>query len=124
MLLLILAAAAYLISQNRGATVTAVPTSNNMAHIPTALYTVGLGSGSGNTAAEQQVNLSEYWLDRHETTNAEYASYLAASAAERSGPRVAIRLALLSARQDQEAILQTPKPSRSGASEEPSARKP
>ncbi|MCL4266453.1 MAG: SUMF1/EgtB/PvdO family nonheme iron enzyme [Anaerolineae bacterium] len=82
LLLLILAAAAVVISQNRGEGETAVPTSNGMAHIPAGLYTVGLGSGDGNTAAEQQVNLAEYWLDRQETTNAQYAAYLAASEAE------------------------------------------
>ncbi len=82
LVLAVLALAAFLVSRNRGAAETAVPTSGGMVQIPAGTYTVGQDSGGSNTAAAQQVTLATYWLDRKETTNAHYAAYLAESSAE------------------------------------------
>jgi hypothetical protein len=52
-------------------------TSAGMVKIPADTYTVGNGNGGGQYAAEQEVTLAEYWIDRYEVTNADYANFLA-----------------------------------------------
>ncbi|MCP4361700.1 MAG: SUMF1/EgtB/PvdO family nonheme iron enzyme [Chloroflexi bacterium] len=79
LIVIVLIAAAYLFNKNQGATVAAVPTSSGMAQIPAGTYTVGLGNGGSASVAEQLADLAPYWLDRTETTNAQYAAYIAES---------------------------------------------
>ena len=61
---------------------TVTPTSAGMVKIPADTYTVGNGDGGGQYAPQQEVTLSEYWIDRYEVTNADYANFLAENRAE------------------------------------------
>lgn len=53
------------------------PPATGMAHIPGGSYTVGSGNGGSQSAPSQTVDLDEFWLDRYEITNAQYATFVA-----------------------------------------------
>jgi formylglycine-generating enzyme required for sulfatase activity len=74
--ILIMIAAAYFLLPNL-LSPAPTPTSAGMVKIPANTYTVGSSNGGAQYAPQQQVTLAEYWLDRYEVTNADYANYLA-----------------------------------------------
>ncbi len=53
------------------------PPATGMAHIPSGSYTVGSGNGGSQSAPSQTVDLDEFWIDRYEITNAQYATFVA-----------------------------------------------
>ena len=53
-----------------------------MAKIGRATYTVGLENPGREHAAQQNVELAEYWIDQREISNGEYADFLAATEQE------------------------------------------
>jgi formylglycine-generating enzyme required for sulfatase activity len=65
-----------------GATPTASPTSEpmpsptGMVPVPSGTYTVGADQEDENHSASQEIELSEFWIDAYEVTNAQYAQYL------------------------------------------------
>ncbi|MBI1877315.1 MAG: SUMF1/EgtB/PvdO family nonheme iron enzyme, partial [Chloroflexi bacterium] len=54
-----------------------LPSSKSMVKIAGGLYTVGQDVPSQNYAPRQQVELTEFWIDQYEVTNAQYAEFLA-----------------------------------------------
>lgn len=60
----------------------ATPVSAGMVKIPAGTYSVGHGPGGGQYARQQEVSLAEYWIDRQEVSNAEYAAFLAGNRAD------------------------------------------
>ncbi|MCB0155520.1 MAG: SUMF1/EgtB/PvdO family nonheme iron enzyme, partial [Anaerolineae bacterium] len=56
-----------------------LPSSRRMVRIPAGTYSVGLEAADSEHAAQQEVELTEFWLDQYEATNAEYAQFLAAT---------------------------------------------
>lgn len=52
-------------------------TTQGMALIPGGSYTIGANNPGSNYAPVQQIVLSDFWLDKREVSNAEYAAYLA-----------------------------------------------
>ncbi len=68
----------------------ALPPSSGMVRIPARVYTVGLASEEQNYAAPQEVSLDEYWIDRFEVTNEQYAAFLSDSGAPAPWPGGAI----------------------------------
>lgn len=73
--LLAIAATAYLLLPKLFAP--DLPSSAGMAQIPGGTYTVGANLSGSQYAPPQEVTLEPYWLDRFETTNSEYAAFLA-----------------------------------------------
>lgn len=69
------------ISRSNTPTETSIPPSAGMVQIPAGSYQVGNGAGGGQYAAAQSIDLPSYWIDRFETTNAEYADFLAETGA-------------------------------------------
>ncbi len=59
----------------------ALPGAEGMAHISGGVYLVGVSAGAGEYAPLQQVNLSEFWIDRLEVTNEQYAEFAKAKGA-------------------------------------------
>jgi serine/threonine-protein kinase len=59
----------------------ALPEAQGMVHISGGVYLVGVNAGEGEYAPLQQVNLSEFWIDRLEVTNAQYAEFVKANRA-------------------------------------------
>ncbi len=59
------------------------PTSVGMVNIPSGSYSVGSNNGGAQYAIPQTVELTEYWIDRYEVSNADYANYLADNDADR-----------------------------------------
>ena len=56
-----------------------LPSAEGMVKIKAGTYTVGLKASDSTHAPPQQVKLDEFWIDRYETTNAQYVAFLAAS---------------------------------------------
>ncbi len=54
-----------------------LPSSEQMVKIKGGLYTVGSESAGSDYAPPQQVQLADYWMDRYEVTNQQYAGFLA-----------------------------------------------
>jgi formylglycine-generating enzyme required for sulfatase activity len=54
-----------------------LPSAEGMVKIEAGAYTVGLDPSDNEHAPAQRVDLAEYWLDRYEVTNAQFADYLA-----------------------------------------------
>ncbi|KAA3654573.1 MAG: hypothetical protein DWQ04_34270, partial [Chloroflexi bacterium] len=54
-----------------------MPSSADMVQIPAGSYTVGQGNGGNQYAAEQQVDLLDYWIDQYEVSNSDYAAFVA-----------------------------------------------
>ncbi|HRV91256.1 MAG TPA: SUMF1/EgtB/PvdO family nonheme iron enzyme [Anaerolineae bacterium] len=54
-----------------------LPSSVGMIQIPGNAYSVGVLTADRDHAAAQQVDLESFWLDQYETTNAQYAEFLA-----------------------------------------------
>ena len=74
-LFLVLAAAAFFFMRGRGSG-TAVATSANMSQIPAGSYTVGTDLIGNGYSPELEVDVADFWIDREEVTNAQYATYL------------------------------------------------
>ncbi|HEX9922449.1 MAG TPA: protein kinase, partial [Anaerolineae bacterium] len=53
-----------------------LPSSEGMVRINSGSYTVGLDPADRDHSAAQQIDLSEFWVDLHEVTNAEYAQFV------------------------------------------------
>ncbi len=53
-----------------------LPSSEGMVSIPAGTYTVGNDNNASQYAPLQQLELSEYWIDQFEVTNAQYAAFL------------------------------------------------
>jgi serine/threonine-protein kinase len=58
------------------------PTSAGMVKIPGNTYIVASDRGGGEYAPPQEVTLADYWIDRTEVANADYAAFLAENKAE------------------------------------------
>lgn len=56
-----------------------LPSSTGMVPIPHNTYTVGLDGLDHDHAPARQVELSQYWIDEYEVSNAEYAKFLTAT---------------------------------------------
>jgi hypothetical protein len=54
----------------------ALPSSKGMVNIPAGTYAVGSNNGGSQYAPVQQLELSEFWIDRFEVPNAQYAAFL------------------------------------------------
>jgi formylglycine-generating enzyme required for sulfatase activity len=54
-----------------------LPSAQGMVRIPAGTYTVGLDPSDNEHATTQQAEVSEFWIDQRETTNAQYADFLA-----------------------------------------------
>jgi formylglycine-generating enzyme required for sulfatase activity len=54
-----------------------LPSSAGMVRINAGSYTVGLDSADRDHSAARQIDLSEFWIDLHEVTNAEFARFVA-----------------------------------------------
>ncbi|MCI0576417.1 MAG: SUMF1/EgtB/PvdO family nonheme iron enzyme [Chloroflexi bacterium] len=80
LLLLLLVAGAFLLVPRFFRT---LPASAGMVRVPAGAYTVGLEGDGSNYAAVRQVELDEFWIDRYEVSNGQYAEYVA----ETDGPR-------------------------------------
>jgi serine/threonine-protein kinase len=59
----------------------ALPEAQGMVRISAGVYLVGVNAGSDEYAPLQQVNLTEFWIDRLEVTNAQYAEFVTAKGA-------------------------------------------
>lgn len=94
-LILVLGAAAFLLfsggsdsGENGGETPAAaaddpgLPSSEGMVRINAGSYTVGVDPADRDHAAAQQVDLSEFWIDLREVSNAEYAQFVAETDAD------------------------------------------
>jgi hypothetical protein len=57
------------------------PPSTGMVNIPSGSYTVGSGNGGSQAAAEQTITLDDYWIDRYEISNVQYAAFVAETGA-------------------------------------------
>ena len=53
------------------------PPSTGMVNVPGGSYTLGNGSGGSQFSASQTIELDEFWIDRYEITNAQYATFAA-----------------------------------------------
>ncbi|MBK9051030.1 MAG: SUMF1/EgtB/PvdO family nonheme iron enzyme [Chloroflexi bacterium] len=76
-LLIGLIAIAAVLLLNRGGGRDAETTSQGMVQIPAGNYTVGTNNAGDTYAPTQEITLDTFWLDKRETTNAEYAEFLA-----------------------------------------------
>ncbi|MFN8453976.1 MAG: SUMF1/EgtB/PvdO family nonheme iron enzyme [Anaerolineae bacterium] len=56
-----------------------LPSAEGMIKIGAGSYTVGRETTGQNYAPVQQVKLNDFWLDEYETTNAQYAKFVAAT---------------------------------------------
>ncbi len=56
-----------------------LPSSEGMVRIAAGSYTIGLDTPDKDHAARQAVNLTEFWLDQREITNARYVEFLTAT---------------------------------------------
>ena len=56
-----------------------LPLSQGMVHIQAGSYVIGSSEPDEYHSAQQEITLSEYWIDAYEVTNAQYQSYLDAS---------------------------------------------
>jgi formylglycine-generating enzyme required for sulfatase activity len=59
----------------------ALPPATNMVQIPAGAYQVGKDPANANYVAPQTVDLTSFWIDQYETTNAEYQEFIDATAA-------------------------------------------
>ncbi|MCB9079313.1 MAG: SUMF1/EgtB/PvdO family nonheme iron enzyme, partial [Anaerolineaceae bacterium] len=59
-----------------------LPSSVGMVQIPGNTYSVGVLTADRDHAAAQEIDLKAFWLDQHETTNAQYAEFLADTGGE------------------------------------------
>jgi formylglycine-generating enzyme required for sulfatase activity len=57
-----------------------LPATGAMVPVEAGAYRVGRDSSGGNYAPAQTINMSQFWIDQYEVTNAQYAAFLAASA--------------------------------------------
>jgi formylglycine-generating enzyme required for sulfatase activity len=55
---------------------TALPPSEGMVRIDKGVFLVGLDTPDANHAAFQQANLTAFWIDQYEVTNAQYAKFV------------------------------------------------
>jgi formylglycine-generating enzyme required for sulfatase activity/tRNA A-37 threonylcarbamoyl transferase component Bud32 len=56
-----------------------LPSSEGMVRIAAGIYTVGLDASDRDHAPKQNAELSEFWIDQREISNAQYAEFLAAT---------------------------------------------
>jgi formylglycine-generating enzyme required for sulfatase activity len=56
-----------------------LPSANGMVYVNAGRYLVGLDSPDKEHVTPKQVELKEFWIDKYEVTNAEYAKFLSAT---------------------------------------------